>query len=304
MTTLRIYNAAGTGLQMTRGPALTDAFTQDPEITREVDLGGGRYLVSAKLPIPGPIDNGTILADLSGIPRIEAMSLFDGSARALDWTNIDATLPQLNRGPAAVFDGNDRITGNGYADRILGFGGDDLLVGNGGHDRMVGGSGDDRLYGGAGNDALAGSVGADLLKGGGGGDRLAGGGGSDRLSGARGDDRLSGGSGHDRLAGGGGDDRLSGGGQSDRLDGGSGDDLLSGGRGADVFVFTRASGRDTVTDFGRGDDVLRIESGATSLDDLSIRTTRDGVSVTFADTDIRLQGVDRADPGEDAFLFV
>ncbi|OWK29828.1 calcium-binding protein [Sphingomonas mucosissima] len=96
-----------------------------------------------------------------------------------------------------------------------------------------------------------------------------GGGGADTLSGAEGDDELYGEAGNDILFGGGGDDILLGGDGRDTIDGGDGDDLIAGGAGADiltggaghdVFVWDadHLSGRDTITDFTRGEDVIDL----------------------------------------------
>lgn len=84
----------------------------------------------------------------------------------------------------------------------------------------------------------------------------AGGNGQDILSGRSGRDELSGGNGVDRLFGMAGGDRLDGGNGADILDGGVGADVLTGGRGADRFVFRPGDGRDIVTDFGNGPDML------------------------------------------------
>ena len=63
----------------------------------------------------------------------------------------------------------------------------------------------------------------------------------------------------DDLFGGNADDTLSGLGGADRLNGGKGDDTLTGGSGADIFVFSaRQFGRDTITDFVRGEDKIDL----------------------------------------------
>lgn len=96
-----------------------------------------------------------------------------------------------------------------------------------------------------------------------------GGSGADTLSGARGDDELYGEAGNDVLFGGGGDDILLGGDGRDTIGGGDGDDLIAGGAGADIltggagyddFVWDadHLFGRDTITDFTRGEDVIDL----------------------------------------------
>lgn len=117
-------------------------------------------------------------------------------------------------------------------------------------DRVTGDQWHNRIYGDLGNDQIIGL---------GGSDRLFGGKGRDTLDGGESNDRLLGNSGNDRLLGGLGDDSLAGHSGRDRLEGGVGSDQLTGGRGADVFVFKDGDGHDTIIDFGRGNDRLRLD---------------------------------------------
>lgn len=116
-----------------------------------------------------------------------------------------------------------------------------------------GGFGPDELTGGAGNDDIRSSFGNDTVFGRGGDDLLAGQGGNDRLFGGAGNDRLFGGSGSDVLDGGTGNDLLV---------GGSGNNTLTGGQGNDVFVFSRSTGNDTITDYEVGADIVAIQVAA------------------------------------------
>ncbi|MEO8244185.1 MAG: calcium-binding protein [bacterium] len=108
---------------------------------------------------------------------------------------------------------------------------------------VYGGSLADLLTGGAGNDSLTGSLGN------------AGAGDTDTLFGGAGNDVLSGGAGADRIFGGAGADRAMGGLDADRL---------SGGADSDVFLYFSAlesavgAGRDLITDFIRGSDVIDL----------------------------------------------
>jgi len=131
--------------------------------------------------------------------------------------------------------GNNTLKGTSAADLIKGYGGKDKILGNGGNDT---------LYGGSGNDSLSGN---------GGNDRLYGDGGNDALSGNSGKDRLYGGSG------------------KDTLNGGSGNDTLTGGTGADTFRFSGKWGKDTITDFKHGTDIINLRGNGLSLGELSIR---------------------------------
>ncbi|HEX2802530.1 MAG TPA: M10 family metallopeptidase C-terminal domain-containing protein [Sphingomicrobium sp.] len=79
--------------------------------------------------------------------------------------------------------------------------------------------------------------------------------GNDTLTGNEAANRLESGAGNDSLAGNGGDDVLV---------GGAGSDVMTGGAGADLFVFTSdgdstpGAGRDIITDFTQGSDVIDL----------------------------------------------
>lgn len=181
--------------------------------------------------------------------------------------------------------GNDQITGNRLANILKGQAGNDTLEGLAGNDRLFGGSGNDVLRGGAGNDLLSGGAGRDRLLGGSGNDELRGGPERDILKGAAGDDLLIGGTGNDRLQG------------------GAGNDTLTGGTGADRFVFARGDGRDRITDFKDGVDLIVIRNGVSSFDDLVIKDAGRNARITFDDVTIILMNFDHARLGEEDFIF-
>lgn len=157
---------------------------------------------------------------------------------------------------------SDRVTGDQWHNRIYGDLGNDQIIGLGGSDGLFGGKGRDTLDGGEKNDRLFGNAGND---------RLFGGLGNDSLLGHRGHDWLEGGQGRDRLIG---------------------------GSGADVFIFRDGDGRDTILDFGRGNDHLRLEEdiwgGGMSIEQMlgqHARTANGNILLEFDDQLIRLQGV-------------
>lgn len=83
-------------------------------------------------------------------------------------------------------------------------------------------------------------------------------------------DRIYGGGGNDVIRGFGGNDKLVGDAGRDRLAGGRGDDILTGDNAAngsfrDVFVFGGNSGRDVITDFEVGKDILEIARGLNGI---------------------------------------
>ncbi len=191
-------------------------------------------------------------------------------------------------------DSNDRLYGNDGDDRIYGGAGNDLLYGNAGNDRFAGGSGSDRISGGDGTDTMYGNSGVDRLYGGAGNDRLYGGSSTDLLRGQDGNDRLNGGSGNDYLYGQGGNDLLY---------GGTGNDRLSGGEGDDVFVFRANQGNDTILDFDRTDDVIRLIGTGMSFGDLDITYSGGDAVVTLGTGSITLEGISGGLDATD-FVFV
>lgn len=121
-------------------------------------------------------------------------------------------------------------------------------------------------------------------------DTLLGGAGDDEMNGARGDDELRGGPGRDIIYGGRGRDSLFGGGAddflrgeegSDHLQGDGGFNTLTGGEGEDVFVFSRRTQEDRITDFEASADRLQIHD-ASNVDILS---HPDGTEVRFTDAE-------------------
>ena len=97
-----------------------------------------------------------------------------------------------------------------------------------------------------------------------------GGGGDGVLNGSDIKDKIFGGAGDDVIRGFGGNDKLSGDAGKDRLVGGEGDDKLTGdgkdgGSFADTFVFGKDSGKDIITDFEVGKDMLEIAKGLNGI---------------------------------------
>ncbi len=64
------------------------------------------------------------------------------------------------------------------------------------------------------------------------------------------------------MEGGDGDDSISGGRGDDLLNGDEGNDRLAGGPGGDTFYFDGSDGKDTITDFKKGSDDIRIYTTA------------------------------------------
>jgi Ca2+-binding RTX toxin-like protein len=180
-------------------------------------------------------------------------------------------------------EGDDKLFGGEGNDILFGSGGNDSLDGGNGIDQLTGGDGADILIAGNGNDALNGNNGTDRLTAGNGNDFLNGGNDDDRLDGGDGNDRLFAQQGNDVVLGGAGDDlmdgregrdTLSGGIGNDTIEGGEDGDLLSGGTGFDIFDYdgvdnvstgSIAATRDTITDFTRGQDKIKLDVDANSV---------------------------------------
>lgn len=98
-------------------------------------------------------------------------------------------------------------------------------------------------------------------------------------------------------------DSLTGNDDANVLTGGKGNDTLTGLGGNDTFVFNRTSGRDTVTDFAAGEDLIRI-AGASGLGALGFRTVGDDVLISFGTARILVEDITVAElRSVDNFMF-
>jgi len=105
--------------------------------------------------------------------------------------------------------------------------------------------------------------------------------GNDIINGSEGDDVLTGLRANDILNGGDGNDMLYGGKGFDTLNGGLGNDNLVGGGGNDVFVLGAGLGVDTFSDFGNGQDTIKLINGLT-FGQLSISPGTNGTLIKVA----------------------
>ncbi len=189
-------------------------------------------------------------------------------------------------------DNADFINGLGGDDTINGFDGNDNLNGGAGNDILNGGAGNDILAGIAGNNIMSGGTGNDVYivnsdndivieEAGEGLDwiftavfrdlsvadtnvenlKLINGQGDINGTGSDIDNRMHGNEGNNILSGLGGNDLIEGFAGNDTLIGGSGIDRLVGGEDDDIFQFNSLDdGRDTVQDFGVGNDVVDVSN--------------------------------------------
>ena len=152
---------------------------------------------------------------------------------------------------------------------VIGTSRNDVLLGNDESNFLSGGAGTDTIYGGGGDDIIHGGGGLDVLDGGSGFDIASYEGASFAISfdlnGSQSESYRAGStwyngdnvSGFEGVIGSSHDDRIIGNSSRNYLEGGGGNDILTGGGGIDVFVFSKGSGHDTITDFGQ-DDFLRL----------------------------------------------
>ncbi len=278
---------------------------------REID---GEMTIIGTLELPDALDVTTTLQSY-GVDDIAAWHLDLGTvledllqAHGFDFIGSEADdvfAPHSDmlpfRGVARIDGGggNDTITGTLGFDRIKGGSGEDFIFDPDGANKIRGGSGDDIIEVGNGSDGS-------LLHGGSGNDTLISGWGDDTLVGGSGADILIGGRGNDALSGSGGKDILEGGKGDDTLNGGRGRDLLTGGEGNDVFIFNATErGRDTITDFEDGVDMIQF-SGLGGFEDLSITQNGDDVLITHigGNGQIILEGFDAALIDASDFAFI
>ncbi|MDO6963593.1 calcium-binding protein [Rhizobium alvei] len=96
-------------------------------------------------------------------------------------------------------------------------------------------------------------------------------------------------------------DVFKGGAGAEEFDGSGGADKITGGKGADTFDFFAYSGKDTITDFGVGKDIIHLvygqmETQIDSFDDLSIAYRNGNAIITLdADTVLTLNGVSKSE---------
>jgi Ca2+-binding RTX toxin-like protein len=189
---------------------------------------------------------------------------------------------------AAVFAGNDTMTGSPLDDQIFGYKGNDTIDGDAGNDTLLGNEGNDSLIGGIGDDSMDGGAGNDTYEVDSNLDQAAEtgvgkAGGTDTVlssadvftlganienltlvpgegdidgNGNAGANVITGNEGKNDLAGDAGNDKLLGGAGDDSLTGGADNDTLDGGDGNDTL--DGDDGKDRMTG-GKGDDLYFVD---------------------------------------------
>lgn len=109
----------------------------------------------------------------------------------------------------------------------------------------------------------------------------------------------------DTLHGGAGGDKLNGGKGNDTIHGDEGNDTLTGGKGIDTFVFEAGDGKDKITDFGKGADVIDFNSQFADFDAVIDAATegKKGVTIAYEGGSVLLLGWEISDLNADHFDF-
>jgi VCBS repeat-containing protein len=255
---------------------------------------------------------------------------------AIDGTNkSDVIVSGDGTDSVSAGNGSDIVDGGSGSDTIYGGNGQDLLFGGTESDFIYGGNAKDVVYGGSGDDYInsyqdllgTSDNGVDTIYGDDydsyadyladangdylndttlasvaaapGNDIIYGGNGSEIIYGDNGLDGIEGGK--DTIYAGNGNDRIFGEGGNDILVGQLGSDTLTGGAGDDVFLYnasseSNATTTDTITDFGNGDDVIRIaganftsqptagDGSSVGVNEIQVSSS-DGITTLFIGTD-------------------
>ena len=109
----------------------------------------------------------------------------------------------------------------------------------------------------------------------------------------------------DILHGEGGNDKLNGAKGNDTIHGDEGNDKLAGGKGADVFIFETGDGKDKITDFGKGGDLLDFSGMFDNFDAAmdAASQSKKGVTIEYDGGSVLLMDVKLADLDEADFQF-
>lgn len=258
-------------------------------LANDTDADGNTTILSETLAIATAPSNGTILVNEDGTLTYTPNLEFFGSD-SFTYTVQDNQGATSNTGTVS-------LSVNPVVNVINGTSGNDTLNGTDKRDEINAGDKNDNLFGNAGSDKLFGEAGNDELSGGSGNDTLEGGIDNDKLYGEDGKDILTGGTGNDELTGGANDDILR---------GGAGNDQVTGGIGIDTFVLATGEGKDTITDFVVGTDLIGLTNNLT-FGTLTITQDGNDTRISVIDTNeflATLTGIQSNTITENAFTLV
>jgi trimeric autotransporter adhesin len=286
MATLNAVNATGpirfdtfNIASLLAGPTLTNTPTT---FTRGADADNATSFIGTGFTYAGGLFTGGTINSISSVASGQTQFTIGGLSLSVAQFRGFASAGNSQGFLAAVFAGDDTLTGSAFADHLRGYAGNDMLLNNPGSndaDTLDGGTGADSMEGGDGDDlyivdntadSILDSSGFDTVKSSAASYDLAGGaerliltgkgdlnGGGDKLPnqifGTIGANLLTGRDGNDLLDGGAGNDSLDGGGQNDTLLGGAGVDTMAAGAGDDLFIVDNV--KDALSDSSGNDSV-------------------------------------------------
>jgi Ca2+-binding RTX toxin-like protein len=291
MTGAVTVSAITNGNVITTGSAADTVTLVSTAATADVSTGAGNDAISTSAAYAGALDAGagtdtlTVggAVDLSGatisnVERLEIgannisvdeaffnnQSIVVGGTGTITVKNVTASLDMSLLSFSSTAATSVDFTSS--RDSALGAGADFSVVGSANIDTIVTGNGSNDVQAGAGNDSVTGGTGADTLFGGAGNDTIAGGNGTNYLSGDAGDDTITSGTGADTIIGGEG---------ADTITGGTGNDAISLAETTAAIdtVVLAATGKDTITSFDSGSDVIDLTTVDANFDEGDDTTT-------------------------------
>jgi Ca2+-binding RTX toxin-like protein len=179
MSTLSVYDAAGSGMDMsgiengyfefsTQGAPTTNFLFDEPydfdTAIAYFELIGPSYINYMSMYYRFTLFGDLIVEDLEYFDQFQTV--------IMTWSNADIFVSSADLTSGETdwffdgFKGNDLIFGNNFSDNLKGGSGNDTLDGYGGNDRLFGEDGFDRLFGQGGSDLIDGGRGVDRMEGG------------------------------------------------------------------------------------------------------------------------------------------
>ncbi|MEJ6010517.1 calcium-binding protein [Novosphingobium aquae] len=242
------------------------------------------------------VDANNGVADLTSVTKVETINIVDNDnpepTAASTTLIIDTQVSDLSSGTVQTINAGDldasevlnlQGAGAGANLAVTGGAGADMITTGKGADTVVAGEGNNTVTTNAGNDLVTSLSGNDTITTGTGNDSIDAGNGNNQVFAGLDNDVVMTGGGSDIVDGGDGNDTISSGGGDDQIYGGLGLDVIDSGAGADQLLYraraesSTSTGRDTVTGFTSGSDVIDVRYVAEAIANYG-----EGASINFA----------------------